>query len=505
MKHLQTLFDRALDAVVAMDAAGDVIAWNGAAEDMFGWPREKAMGASMGELIVPPKHRESHAKGLEHYNRTGEGPVLEQRVKITAMHRDGTEFPVELSIFALPMEGGEQSFYAFIRSLAVEQAARLEQEMRAREGEALLAVAQKLLEDVSFDEFTQFCLETVCEISGMEAAHFHVVRGRGSNARLDPTGIWHLANESFQPVVQATSLLHFALGEGLPGRAWQTGELESLDIMAEPDQFVRKDVFEAVGLTRAVALPVWKDGNVQGVLEFFGPSSARQDKDVMRLLQTIGSQIGVAISRKESAEHRETLRREMSHRVGNSLTVLSSIYRSCSKAANSKDELDDTFLQRLQAVGRANRIAVEDAAHGVAMPALIKDAVGILPEGGDISIQAPNVMVDSDSVMPLALILNELATNALKHGASEEGYSRDINISFDETDEKLSLRWSEIRAIPLSAPPPKPGRVGFGTKLMQIMAEGRLGGSIERCHDETGFHVVLHLPRARFQASPDVV
>lgn len=500
MKHLQTLFDRALDAVVAMDAAGLVIAWNGAAEEMFGWSRPEALGASMGDLIVPPQHRESHTKGLEHYNRTGEGPVLEKRVKITAMHRDGTEFPVELSIFPLPIDGGAQSFYAFIRSLAAEQAARAEQELRAREGEALLAVAQKLLEDVSFEEFTAFCLDTVCAVSALEAGHFHVVRGRGSNARLSPTGIWHLTSDAFRPVVEATSMLHFAMGEGLPGLAWQSGRLEALDITRKPDQFMRREVFEAVGLTRAVALPVWKDGNVQGVLEFFGTASARLDKDVLRLLQTIGSQIGVAISRKESAEYREALRREMSHRVGNSLTVLSSIYRSCSKAAASKEELDNAFLQRLQAVGRANRIAVEDAEQGVAMPVLIKDAVGILPEGDDISIQAPDVMVNSDCVMPLALILNELATNALKHGASDVDCRRDVNITVDESDEKFTLQWSEIPQVPLSTPPAEPERVGFGTKLMRIMVEGRLGGAIERRHDETGFHVVLHLPRARLEA-----
>ena len=64
MVPLETLFNRALDAVVGMDESGRVTAWNGSAEEIFGWSREEALGASMGDLIVPPQYREAHARGL---------------------------------------------------------------------------------------------------------------------------------------------------------------------------------------------------------------------------------------------------------------------------------------------------------------------------------------------------------------------------------------------------------------------------------------------------------
>lgn len=501
MKHLESLFDRALDAVVGMDEAGLVVAWNGSAEDMFGWSRAEAIGASMGDLIVPPQHRDAHARGLEHYNHTGEGPVLEQRVRITALHRDGAEFPVELSIFPMPNEGGSHLFYAFIRSMAAEEAARRTHELRAREGEALLAVAQKLLDDASLDEFTQFCLDTVCAVAGMEAGHLLVVRGHDANARLHPTDIWHLAAPHFQPVKEVTRNVRFAPGQGLPGKVWQSGQLQSLKDVASSCQFVRRNVFAQVGLTRAVALPVRQGGQIHGVLEFFGTSMARLDPELLRMIQTVGSQIGVAIRRKEHAEHRETLRHEMNHRVGNSLSVLASIYRSCSRAARSKDELDNAFLGHLEAVGRANRMAIEDACQDVALPALIDDAIGLLPERNRISIEAPKMVIDRDSVMPLALVLNELATNALKHGSSCEESHLVIRATFHEARDELVLRWSEFRAIPFNASPTAPERVGFGTKLMQLMVEGRLGGSFERTLDEAGFHVVMRLPLDRLGAA----
>lgn len=81
MDHLNTLLDRALDAVVGMDQDGKVIAWNKAAEDLFGWMSDEAIGQPMESMIVPQQHKMAHLKGLAHYNKTGIGPVLEQRIK----------------------------------------------------------------------------------------------------------------------------------------------------------------------------------------------------------------------------------------------------------------------------------------------------------------------------------------------------------------------------------------------------------------------------------------
>lgn len=509
MKHLESLFDRALDAVVGMDEAGLVVAWNRAAEDMFGWSRAEALGAPMDELIVPAQHRENHARGLERYNRTGEGPVLEKRLRITALHRDGAEIPVELSIFPMPGDGDARIFYAFIRSMAAEEAARREQERRAREGEALLAIAQKLLEDISPEEFAQFCLDTVCAVSGMEAGHFLVRRGQGEAARLYPTGIWHLADPRYEPVVEATEPVRFARGEGLPGRAWMAGQLQALENLGTSCQFVRRETFARVGLTRAVALPVFHGGRMHAVLEFFGTSEARLDGDVLRMLETVGSQVGVAIRRKEGAEQRELLRREMSHRVGNSLSILASIYRNCSRAARTKEELDDAFLGRVEAVSRANRLAVQNADKGAALGALVAGAIGILPQGADISIEVPDLAVDSASVMPLALILNELATNALKHNDGWEDTRLTIRLRPGDPPQELVLEWIEARNPPLPFPPPLPRRVGFGTKLMQAMIEGRLGGSLCRQLDKNGFRAIIRMPRERVEAAvlprPDAV
>ncbi len=108
--------DTALDAVVAMDARGLVREWNAQAETIFGWKRDEAIGKPLASLVIPPQHREAHARGLERFLATNEGPIFGQRLELTALHREGREFPIELSVTPMLLQG-EWTFSAFLRDI----------------------------------------------------------------------------------------------------------------------------------------------------------------------------------------------------------------------------------------------------------------------------------------------------------------------------------------------------------------------------------------------------
>jgi len=112
----RSVMDTALDAVISMDAAGRITGWNARAEAIFGWSAAEVLGRSLAETIVPVTHREAHRRGLEHYLATGEGPALKRRLEVTALRRDGQEFPAELSIAPLQIDGA-QHFSGFIRDI----------------------------------------------------------------------------------------------------------------------------------------------------------------------------------------------------------------------------------------------------------------------------------------------------------------------------------------------------------------------------------------------------
>ncbi|MBC8117053.1 MAG: response regulator, partial [Candidatus Saccharimonas sp.] len=118
VSDLQTrlILDSAYDAMVAMDSSGRIVDWNRQATATFGWSREEALGRVLAETIVPPAYREAHSRGLARFLATGEGPVLNQRIEVSALRRDGREFPVELTITHVHVEQTDL-FYAFVRDI----------------------------------------------------------------------------------------------------------------------------------------------------------------------------------------------------------------------------------------------------------------------------------------------------------------------------------------------------------------------------------------------------
>src|SRR3982074_2934080 len=94
----RAILDSALDCIIVMDARGIVRESNPAAERVFGYTREQAVGKELAELIIPPSVRERHRRGLAHYLATGEGPVIRRRIEINACRSDGSEIMVELAI-----------------------------------------------------------------------------------------------------------------------------------------------------------------------------------------------------------------------------------------------------------------------------------------------------------------------------------------------------------------------------------------------------------------------
>ena len=128
-RQARSIVDSALDAVVAMDADGIITDWNKQAEEIFGWTWSEALGRRMSETIIPVQHRLSHERGLQGFFKTGEGPVLNNRVEITALRRDGGEFPIELTI--TPLKSGDSwSFSSFVRDISERR--RSEEKLRER-------------------------------------------------------------------------------------------------------------------------------------------------------------------------------------------------------------------------------------------------------------------------------------------------------------------------------------------------------------------------------------
>ncbi|HEV3437835.1 MAG TPA: PAS domain S-box protein [Gemmata sp.] len=127
----RSILDSALDCIITMDHEGTIIEFNPAAERVFGYSREKAVGQRLAQLIVPPASRAAYARGIAHYLNTGEGPILDRRIEVTALRADGTEFPIELTITAIRIKE-KPVFTAFIRDVTERKRAEIAQGERVK-------------------------------------------------------------------------------------------------------------------------------------------------------------------------------------------------------------------------------------------------------------------------------------------------------------------------------------------------------------------------------------
>lgn len=98
--------ETARDAIITVDGEGGVITtWNPAAEAIFGYSKEETIGRVLHEIITPPQFRETATKAMAHFATTGEGAAINKTLELPAQHKNGTEFPIELSLTAMQIRG----------------------------------------------------------------------------------------------------------------------------------------------------------------------------------------------------------------------------------------------------------------------------------------------------------------------------------------------------------------------------------------------------------------
>jgi len=129
--RFRTVTETAHDAIITADASGQIASWNRAAEDLFGHREEDVLGRSL-SLIIPARLRERHREGMERVRGGGAAHVIGRTVELDGLRRDGSEFPLELSLATWQM-AGERHFTGILRDISDRraQAARLAASERA--------------------------------------------------------------------------------------------------------------------------------------------------------------------------------------------------------------------------------------------------------------------------------------------------------------------------------------------------------------------------------------
>lgn len=496
---LVAILSTALDGVIVMDSVGRIADWNEVASHIFGWTRKEAIGAELCELIIPHQFRENHKRGLERFLRTGVGPLLRTRVEVSALRKDGTEFPVELSISPFH-QSGEVVFLGFLRDITERRNSEATLERRALQARLIYDVVSFAAETNSFPAALSKCLEVVSKLTGWPVGHVYLLSD-DSPPLLHPSDIWHpIEGEQFEFLRSATAKTTLSVGEGLPGRVMETGEPVWISNVLADKRFPRATVAKGAGIASALGFPIKNADRVIAIVEFFTPIQSEPDEELLLTLRSIGSQVGRVFDRhlaesrlQAQADQQKLLVAELNHRVKNMLAVVSGIASQTMRNSDSLLDFNNSFMARLSALSQAHGLLASQDWQPTELRKLI-DAIGKPYEASrsKIIVGGEAVRLGARSALALSLVLHELFTNSAKYGAlAESGGKLAIQWS-TRTAECLLLRleWKESGALNVG----KPLKRGFGSRLIEATITHQLHGSIKVDPGEDGYRYEMEWP-----------
>jgi diguanylate cyclase (GGDEF)-like protein/PAS domain S-box-containing protein len=289
-EHAQAIIDTAYDAYVAIDADGRILAWNQQAERTFGWRRDEVVGRDITGLVIPARFRQAQFPGVAHLLANGEGPALNQRMELTALHRDGHELPIELTIWPT-WRGDTLEFHAFVHDISA-------QLMANRRLSAQTAAAAALLESEALADAGQRLLQAVCDALGWSVGLLWIVDH--SDGVLHCAESWHAHDVPAAAFLSQSRCMAFTPGVGLPGRVFRAGKPEWISDIATDDNFPRVAAAMADGLRAAFAVPVNNGAQGLGVIEFFSSAIQEPDPDLLGMMDTLGNLLGQFIARSQA-------------------------------------------------------------------------------------------------------------------------------------------------------------------------------------------------------------
>jgi PAS domain S-box-containing protein len=514
----QAVLETAGDAFITSDSDDVILAWNPAAERMFGWTAEEAIGRRLADTVVPERYLDFQTRVTTDAGTQGKSVAVEAR------HRDGHEFPIELTVSSLELNG-KRTYNSFIRDITPRR--RSERYTRAQ-----LAVTRVLAESTTLGEARERVIEALGKALGWSVGLAWLVDHDAGLMRA--TTFWSDSDVDAEALREFAFDSEFKRGEGLPGRVWASREPVWIEDLRRDPSFTRTFVAEQAGLRSAISLPVINDETVMGTIEFFAQEPERPDPELLTMLATIGSQISQFSKRKRVELEADRLKDEFFALVSHELrTPLTSIIGYLELVLEEPDALDPTtgrFLQVVERNARRLHRLVGDLLFVAQVEAgrLSLDRAPVsLRQIVDESIEAARPRAEENGVVlagrtahvgdcdadpdRLAQMLDNLVSNAIKF--TPAGGRVDIELMAAEPDRAIV----EVRDTGVGIPAAEQGRmfqrffrsstatesaipgVGLGLAISRAIAEAH-GGTIRFTSEEgrgATFQVDLPLTSAR--------
>lgn len=328
---LRRMTDSARDAIITVAGEqGMVTVWNPAAETIFGYSKDEMLGQAVHEFIVPPVSREKVSRDLVHFAKTGEGEAVGKTLELVALHRNGTEFPVELSLSATPLHG---KWYAtgIARDISERKQSELSLNHANRALAALGTVNRQLVYSTTESELLQSICEAIVVQKGYRMAMVIYVQ---ENANKD---LRVMAQASNAGDVQAATQIVLGQSErdiGPIGSVIDSRKTDVCqDIEADSRYLLWRDMSLKYGNTACITLPLLNSDNIVfGVLTVFSDEKNTFIPAEIDLLEEMAADMAFGVrtlrmrhERDHALEQNQAQLQKLEENLGDTVKAIASI------------------------------------------------------------------------------------------------------------------------------------------------------------------------------------
>jgi PAS domain S-box-containing protein len=437
-ERFRALVEFAPEATVIIDDAGMIRLVNRQSEELFGYERDVLYGCPV-EVLLPERVRGAHQRHRSAFVADPRVRPMGLGFELQGRRRDGTEFPVEISLSPLETSTG-RLVSAAIRD--VTERKRMEAALRQESANVRLLerVAVAANEASSVDDAYAITLAAVCAHTGLPVGHIFVAARDGTD-QLVSSGIWRLEDPvRFEAFRRATEASRLSPGDGLPGRALETaGAVWGSDIRRP---MLRSSAGRELGLKAAMAFPVLVGHEIAAIFEFFGEELVEPDAAMLDVVANVGTQLGRVVERARLAEQQVALDEARAQFVANAAhelrTPLATMRAVAGLLGTRRSEMTEPEIEEcfdmLERQGENLEVLVRDLldlsqieheapgppSEATDVAAWIAVALQIAPPPSGVNVEASappglGVLANGDR---LTRVLVNLLTNAYRYGGS---------------------------------------------------------------------------------------
>jgi PAS domain S-box-containing protein len=460
--RLRGVVEMAVDAILTIDGAGTIETVNAAAQRLFGYAPEEMIGRNV-RMLMPQPYRTEHDRYLENYRTTGERKIIGIGREVLAQKKDGTVFPIDLAVSEVDL-GGRRIFTGIIRDISE----RRQAEQNLRDSEARLRGVVEMAVDG---------IITIDERGRMETVNAAAQRLFGYSAReMVDRNVKMLMPEPYQ-----------SEHDGYLANYRSTGERR------------------IIGIGREVS-GRRKDGTVFPIYLAVSEVRLGNRRIFTGIVRDISAQKRAEEELRVSLSEKETLLREIHHRVKNNLQVIIGLLSLQARTVGPElAAYVEESQERIRAMARVHEqlhlsenVASFDIARYLAR--LCEDFATIHGALGPkilFRASAAQVPIAFDAATPVVLIMNEVLSNAVKH-AFPHGRQGQVEIALRRNGARLIL---QVRDDGVGIPPERLQKVNSSMGLRLIEALSRQIGAKASFKSQSGTVFTLSIPRSAVETA----